>query len=121
MLILRNLDSSKVLKELVANKENAQVLSRNDASDLVGAIREIPGLGWYVGVFKKEEDRESAIISMAATNSLIFFFLLLVTFILASYSVRPLTESVNKLIEQVREGKAVPTEAEKSPSSRRTR
>ena len=104
---------SKVLKELVANKENAQVLSRNDASDLVGAIREIPGLGWYVGVFKKEEDRESAIISMAATNSLIFFFLLLVTFILASYSVRPLTESVNKLIEQVREGKAVPTEAEK--------
>ena len=60
---------SKVLKELVANKENAQVLSRNDASDLVGAIREIPGLGWYVGVFKKEEDRESAIISMAATNS----------------------------------------------------
>ena len=69
---------SKVLKELVANKENAQVLSRNDASDLVGAIREIPGLGWYVGVFKKEEDRESAIISMAATNSLIFFFLLLV-------------------------------------------
>lgn len=51
---------------------------------------------------------------MAATNSLIFFFLLLVTFILASYSVRPLTESVNKLIEQVREGKAVPTEAEKS-------
>ena len=35
---------SKVLKELVANKENAQVLSRNDASDLVGAIREIPGL-----------------------------------------------------------------------------
>ena len=104
---------SKVLKELVANKENAQVLSRNDASDLVGAIREIPGLGWYVGVFKKEEDRESAIISMAATNSLIFFFLLLVTFILASYSVRPLIESVNKLIEQVREGKAVPTEAEK--------
>ena len=60
---------SKVLKELVANKENAQVLSRNDASDLVGAIREIPGLGWYVGVFKKEEDRESAIISMAATTA----------------------------------------------------
>lgn len=105
--------SAKTLKQLVENKENAQVLSRSDASDLVGAIREIPGLGWYVGVFKKEEDRESAIISMAATNSLIFFFLLLVTFILASYSVRPLTESVNKLIEQVREGKAAPTEAEK--------
>ena len=31
----------------------------------------------------------------------------------SSYSVRPLTESVNKLIEQVREGKTVPTEAEK--------
>ena len=104
---------SKVLQELVANKKNAQVLSRNDASDLVGAIREIPELGWYVGVFKKQEDRQVAIISMVATNSLIFFFLLLVTFILASCSVRPLTDAVNKLIEQVREGKAVPTEAEK--------
>ena len=50
---------------------------------------------------------------MVATNSLIFFFLLLVTFILASCSVRPLTDAVNKLIEQVREGKAVPTEAQK--------
>ncbi len=104
---------SKVLQELVANKKNAQVLSRNDASDLVGAIREIPELGWYVGVFKKQEDRQAAIISMVATNSLIFFFLLLVTFILASCSVRPLTDAVNKLIEQVREGKAVPTEAQK--------
>lgn len=105
--------SPQKLKNLADVNGKAQVLARNDASDLVGAIEEIPELGWYVGVFKKDEDRQAALFAMVATNTLIFFFLLLATFLLANLAVRPLSDAVNKLIEQVREGRAVPTEAEK--------
>lgn len=104
------------LKRLASENGNAQVISRNDASDLVGAIREIPELGWYVGVFKRSEDRDAALFAMVATNLLIFLFLLLITFLIASYAVRPLNNAVNKLIEQVRSGRATPMESEKITS-----
>lgn len=110
------INPSELRRIINENKKGAHIIYRPDASDLVGALEQIPSLGWVVGVFQRAEDRETAVYSMVATNVLLFLLLLFLIAVIATLGGRPLTESVSKLITQVREGRPVPTEEEKVTS-----
>lgn len=88
-------------------------VNRSSGSNLVGVIAPIEGLDWVVGIFKRAEDRETMVLSLIATNLLIFLFLLLLSFMMARFACKPLTDNVSRLMLQVREGRAVPTPSEK--------